>query len=432
MNNELANDLGNLCQRSLSLIAKNCGGVLPRAARLTEDDAEHAGAGEALPDCCAAMMDRQALNDALEEIWKVIRAANAYIDRQAPWALKKTDPARMEFVLRVLVGCRASGRDNVAALHAGEHGPHAGPTRRAPRMRANSRRWRTPLAAGTVLPAPQAYSRVTSKRRRKKPDADRFTLPSGLLFAEESPTMLARACEAGVGEVVTIGTRLSRAAEQIALAESRGKHLVHGRHPSAPCGRRRNAGRNRQILDTGFPSQGDRRRRGGAGLLLRPLAARHAGGGVPPPNPRRAPAGVPICIHTRDADDDSSQSCRTNATAAVISIFCCIASAAAGRWRNRRVAIGGYVSFSGILTFPKSSELRAIAADFRRSGCWWKPIAPISRRCRSAASATSRPMWPHTASVLAELRGLTPEALAELTTAISAACSARRRRVGPF
>jgi methionyl-tRNA synthetase len=48
-------------------------------------------------------MDRQALNDALEEIWRVIRAANSYIDRQAPWALKKTDFSRMEAVLRVLV-----------------------------------------------------------------------------------------------------------------------------------------------------------------------------------------------------------------------------------------------------------------------------------------------------------------------------------------
>ena len=47
-------------------------------------------------------LDRQAFHEALEEVWKVIRAANAYIDRQAPWALKQTDPARMAAVLRVL------------------------------------------------------------------------------------------------------------------------------------------------------------------------------------------------------------------------------------------------------------------------------------------------------------------------------------------
>jgi methionyl-tRNA synthetase len=47
-------------------------------------------------------MDRQTFHEALEEIWKVIRAGNGYIDRQAPWALNKTDKVRMAEVLRVL------------------------------------------------------------------------------------------------------------------------------------------------------------------------------------------------------------------------------------------------------------------------------------------------------------------------------------------
>ena len=103
MNTELANDLGNLCQRSVSLIARNCGGVLPASQPPTEEDAALLAQAAALPDLLRARMDRQALNDALEEVWKVIRAANGYIDRQAPWALKKTDINRMEAVLRVLV-----------------------------------------------------------------------------------------------------------------------------------------------------------------------------------------------------------------------------------------------------------------------------------------------------------------------------------------
>lgn len=48
-------------------------------------------------------MDRQTFNEALEEVWKVIRAANGYIDRQAPWALNRTDKTRMATVLRVLL-----------------------------------------------------------------------------------------------------------------------------------------------------------------------------------------------------------------------------------------------------------------------------------------------------------------------------------------
>jgi methionyl-tRNA synthetase len=102
MNVELANDLGNLAQRSLSLIARNLEGRLPARGAATEDDALLLAAAEALPGLLRATMDRQAFGDALEEVWKVIRAANSYIDRQAPWALRKTDMGRMGDVLRVL------------------------------------------------------------------------------------------------------------------------------------------------------------------------------------------------------------------------------------------------------------------------------------------------------------------------------------------
>jgi methionyl-tRNA synthetase len=103
MNTELANDLGNLCQRTVSLIARNCGGILPDTAPAAEEDAAILSQANALPELLRGRMDRQALHDGLEDTWKVIRAANAYIDRQAPWALKKTDEPRMAAVLRVLV-----------------------------------------------------------------------------------------------------------------------------------------------------------------------------------------------------------------------------------------------------------------------------------------------------------------------------------------
>jgi methionyl-tRNA synthetase len=102
LNVELANDLGNLAQRSLALIARNCEGKLPEAGPRTADDEEMLAAAAALLPAVRAQMDRQAFGEALEEIWKVIRAANAYIDRQAPWALRKTDAVRMAHVLRVL------------------------------------------------------------------------------------------------------------------------------------------------------------------------------------------------------------------------------------------------------------------------------------------------------------------------------------------
>ncbi|WP_215761617.1 methionine--tRNA ligase [Acetobacter sp. P1H12_c] len=102
-NVELANDLGNLAQRTLSLVARNCGGVLPERRTLTEEDTQLLNHVAVLPELMGSQLDRCALTDALEDVWKVIRACNAYIDHQAPWALKKTDPERMNDVLRVLV-----------------------------------------------------------------------------------------------------------------------------------------------------------------------------------------------------------------------------------------------------------------------------------------------------------------------------------------
>jgi methionyl-tRNA synthetase len=102
INVELANDLGNLAQRSLSLIARNCNGRLPGRGAVTDDDAELLKAAGALPEVLRERLDRQVFHEALEDVWKVVRAANGYIDRQAPWALRRTDTVRMGAVLRVL------------------------------------------------------------------------------------------------------------------------------------------------------------------------------------------------------------------------------------------------------------------------------------------------------------------------------------------
>ena len=103
INVELANGLGNLAQRTLSLIARNCEGKLPARGAVTPEDSGLLDAAAALPGIVRDRMDRQVFHEALEEVWKVVRAADGYIDRQAPWALKKTDPVRMAEVLRVLV-----------------------------------------------------------------------------------------------------------------------------------------------------------------------------------------------------------------------------------------------------------------------------------------------------------------------------------------
>jgi len=101
-NSELANDYGNLCQRVLSMVNKNCDKAVPAYGEFTdEDNVMLAQAADALGKVRDSI-DRQAFNDAIEHIWIVIRAANAYVDHQAPWGLKKTDPDRMKTVLYVL------------------------------------------------------------------------------------------------------------------------------------------------------------------------------------------------------------------------------------------------------------------------------------------------------------------------------------------
>jgi len=103
MNSELANDLGNLAQRVLSMINKNCDAKVPEMGKITEeDDRQMTICIDSVFPTLRIDMDNQAFHDALEAVWVVIRMANKYVDDQAPWALKKTDPARMGTVLYVL------------------------------------------------------------------------------------------------------------------------------------------------------------------------------------------------------------------------------------------------------------------------------------------------------------------------------------------
>jgi methionyl-tRNA synthetase len=102
MNYDLANQFGNLSQRVLSMIAKNCEAKVPQPGDLAPEDEALLGAATALLGELRAEMDRQQFHSALIRTWEVIGEANRYIDQAAPWTLKKTDPARMATVLYVL------------------------------------------------------------------------------------------------------------------------------------------------------------------------------------------------------------------------------------------------------------------------------------------------------------------------------------------
>ncbi len=103
INNDLANGLGNLAQRTLSFIFKNCEATIPAPGELTADDKALLEAAQVTMLATARKeFDVQKFHRALEAIWAVVDKANLYIDVQAPWSLRKTDPARMNTVLYVL------------------------------------------------------------------------------------------------------------------------------------------------------------------------------------------------------------------------------------------------------------------------------------------------------------------------------------------
>ncbi|MCM2451391.1 methionine--tRNA ligase [Agrobacterium vitis] len=101
INADLANGIGNLASRSLSMIAKNLEGKVPQPGPLTEaDEAILATADEAIA-ICREEMSRQQIHKAVGAIMNIVNEADRYFAAQAPWVLRKTDVPRMETVLYV-------------------------------------------------------------------------------------------------------------------------------------------------------------------------------------------------------------------------------------------------------------------------------------------------------------------------------------------
>ena len=104
INGDLANDLGNLVQRVSSMVHRYFDGVMPEHEGGHRDaDFELLDAAAGLLETCRDRMREQAFHEALDAVWAVIRQANAYVDRQAPWASIKEDRIRTGAVLASLV-----------------------------------------------------------------------------------------------------------------------------------------------------------------------------------------------------------------------------------------------------------------------------------------------------------------------------------------
>ena len=101
INADLANDLGNLAQRSLTMVGRNLGGVLPAPGVFSDNDQAILASADAMIGKARDAMATQQLHQVLNAVWTVVADANRYFAGEAPWALAKTDPPRQGTVLYV-------------------------------------------------------------------------------------------------------------------------------------------------------------------------------------------------------------------------------------------------------------------------------------------------------------------------------------------
>jgi TatD DNase family protein len=235
-------------------------------------------------------------------------------------------------------------------------------------------------------------------------------------YAEpERADVLARAATAGVGGLVTIGTTLAQSHRLPAIADGAanlwctvGIHPHHAAEEATPspdaivrlCHHPKVIGFGESGLDYFY----DRSPRDvqQASFRAHIRAAQLA--------------GLPLAIHARDADHDIASILRDERDRGGDFSFLLHCFSSSRALAEAAITLGGYVSFSGILTFPKSNELREIARDLPAARLLVETDAPYLAPVPVRGKRNEPAYVVHTARVLAALRGLEPAALADLTT----------------
>jgi TatD DNase family protein len=232
----------------------------------------------------------------------------------------------------------------------------------------------------------------------------------------ELPEVLERARAAGVGELVTIGTTMAQSAKLPAITEAHpnvwctaGVHPHHAAEAPIPTPEAlAEMTRHPRVIgigESGLDYFYDRSPRDVQAENFRA-------------NIRAAQlAGVPLAIHARDADDDIATILREETSRAGPFAFLLHCFSSSRGLAEAALALGGFISFSGILTFPRSGELREIARDVPPDRLLVETDAPYLAPVPFRGKRNEPGYVAHTAKVLAEVRGMTPAALADLTTA---------------
>ncbi len=235
-------------------------------------------------------------------------------------------------------------------------------------------------------------------------------------FTAELDAVLARAAAAGVGELVTIGTTLeqSRAIQAVAEAHDNVWCTV-GVHPQnahkAPLATPEaiaDMARHRKVVGIGESGLDYFYETAPADVQKASFRAHIRAARI---------AGVPICIHARSADDDIAAILHEEREEGGAYDFLLHCFSSGRKLAEAALDMGGYVSFSGILTFPKSAENRDIAHDVPAERLLVETDAPYLAPVPFRGKRNEPSYVAHTAAALAELRGLTPRALAGLTSA---------------
>jgi TatD DNase family protein len=233
-------------------------------------------------------------------------------------------------------------------------------------------------------------------------------------FAEELDAVVGRAHAAGIGAIVTIGTRVRRHDKVLAVAErfdnvfcSVGTH-PHNAHEelevtAAELARLAEHPKVVAIGEAGLDYHYDNSPRDAQAVGLRThIAAARV-------------TGLPLVIHAREADVDLAAILREESVkGAFPAVLHCFSS---GRGlAEAGIALGHYMSFSGILTFKNSEELRMIAREIPADRILVETDAPYLAPVPHRGRRNEPSYVTHTAAVLAEARGVTPAEMAAQTT----------------
>ncbi|CDX16408.1 putative metallodependent hydrolase [Mesorhizobium sp. ORS 3324] len=233
-------------------------------------------------------------------------------------------------------------------------------------------------------------------------------------FAEERAAIVARALAAGVGRMVTISTRVKRFQQIIDIAETFDEvYCSVGTHPHQAA-EELDVTADELVRLSSHPKVVAI---GEAGLDYfydhAPRDAQAQGFRTHIAAARRT--GLPLVIHSRDADDDMAAILEDETgKGAFPFILHCFSSGR--RLAEVGVALGGYVSFSGILTFKNSAELRAIAADVPRDRLLVETDAPYLAPIPHRGKRNEPAYVANTAKVLAETIGVSEAEIADITT----------------